>query len=120
MGRIFAAKLGHPVFIHDDDIDTELPSHVSYEDIKFESPDYQIAMISLARINGETMRQVYRKHLKVEDLVRSIQAIVGDLEIWVKQLPPHLQLDFKQFVPAHIIYLHLLYNQVCFRGPTNA
>ncbi|KAI0414480.1 fungal-specific transcription factor [Xylaria grammica] len=100
--RMWAANLGHPVAIQDDEIEVDLPSAPSRtESFRAEVGSkenfqyaYHVANIELARHFTSVIRSVYR-HPRHQDihLATRVQESLHDLQSWVDKLPPHLHID---------------------------
>ncbi|KAI0543250.1 fungal-specific transcription factor [Xylaria digitata] len=100
--RMWAANLGHPTAIQDDEIEIDLPSAPSSTE-NFQSEGrskddlesaYHVANIELTRHLTSVIRSVYSRprHQDIQ-LATRVQASLQDLQAWVNRLPPHLQID---------------------------
>lgn len=114
--RTWAAKLGHPVSVHDDDIDVDLPRGdgvVGHED--FGDHEYILRNIELARLTGRIIPSIYGRRKQQKSFSQRVQQALSDLTSWVESLPNHLQLHRSEdgmASPNNVIYLHLTFNQV--------
>lgn len=117
--RMWASKLGHPPAIQDDDIGVDLPSEppVGSEcSNDFTDSAYHVANIKLTSLLTKVVRSVYslRKQNQGENLSTRIHQSLKDLQAWVEELPPHLQIDHSSDATHDLktISLHLAFNQV--------
>jgi proline utilization trans-activator len=113
--RTWASKLGHPVSVHDDDIDVDLPRSdglVGHED--FGDHEYILRNIELARLTGRIIPSIYGRRRQQKPFSLRVQQALSDLTSWVESLPNHLQLHRSEdgtSSPSNVIYLHLTFNQ---------
>jgi proline utilization trans-activator len=110
--RTWASKLGHPVSVHDDDIDVDLPcsdGFAGHED--FGDHEYILRSIELARLTGRIIPSIYGRRRQLKPFSQRVQQALSDLTSWVESLPDHLRED-GMASPSNIIYLHLTFNQV--------
>lgn len=117
--RMWAAKLGYPPAIRDDDIEVNLPSNPVGLDNSSASdfPDcaYFMARIGLARLSSRIIHSIYSQKADTPSLSRRVQDAFGDLRRWLKNLPPSLQIDAREegdSLDPRVRSLHLLFNQV--------
>ncbi|RSM14456.1 hypothetical protein CDV31_005473 [Fusarium ambrosium] len=90
MDRIICAKSGNPITIADGDIGTGIEPEISSVTILYH-------YTKLSRILGNIMENVYRKSRKTgSNLVESVQTIMGDLNLWLRNLPSQLRPDFNK------------------------
>ncbi|KAL6230654.1 hypothetical protein BDW75DRAFT_60136 [Aspergillus navahoensis] len=116
--RMWAAKLGYPCAIRDDEIEVSLPSNPSGLGDKgaLDFPDgaYLVARIGLARISGRIIYSIYGKKPQGTSLSHRVQEAFGDLRRWLEELPPTLQSATRsegEWDPK-ARSLHLLFNQL--------
>jgi proline utilization trans-activator len=120
--RTWASKLGHPVSVHDDDFDVDLPSSEGldgHED--FGDVEYILRSIQLARLTGRIIPSIYGRRGRQSPFSQRVQLALAELTNWVESLPNHLQLhqnEGETASPSNIIYLHLTFNQVCLEAFT--
>ncbi|KAL1614668.1 hypothetical protein SLS54_009541 [Diplodia seriata] len=116
--RMWASKLGHPPAIQDDDIGVDLPSETSVGQLAsdFAGSAYHIANIRLASLLTKIIRSVYSLHKQShgENLSTRVHKSLQDLQAWVEELPPHLQIDHSSEKTHDLktVSLHLAFNQV--------
>ncbi len=116
--RMWAAKLGYPPAIRDDEIEVNLPSNPEYVDDNsasdFADCAYSIARIGLARLSTRIIHSIYRQKADAPSLSRRVQDSFGDLRQWLKDLPASLQIEAKEEgeLDPRIRSLHLLFNQL--------
>lgn len=117
--RMWAAKLGYPPAIRDDDIEVNLPSNpVGLDDSSASDfPDcaYFIARIGLARLSSRIIHSIYSQKADTPSLSHRVQDAFGDLRRWLKNLPQSLQIDAREegdSLDPRVRSLHLLFNQV--------
>jgi hypothetical protein len=99
--------MGRPSQIHDEDIDTELPSDV----VGFPPSESLCAHLSLSRIMGEISSQVFRiRRMRKED----IGDVISHLRQWKEDLPASLTIREGETISCSrsVLLLHLSYNQV--------
>jgi proline utilization trans-activator len=95
MDRIISVKSGNPISIHDEDIDLAMPSPLPGIDPDLSPPRVLAHYTQLSRILGNIGAYVYRKkHKSGTSLLSSVQLIMNDLAIWLKDVPAELRLDF--------------------------
>ncbi|KAH6991372.1 fungal-specific transcription factor domain-containing protein [Ilyonectria sp. MPI-CAGE-AT-0026] len=95
MDRILCAKSGNPITIADGDIGVHYPSRMPAIEAEISSVTVLYHYTKLSRILGNIMENVYRKPRKTgSKLVESVQTIMGDLALWLSNLPAPLRLDF--------------------------
>ncbi|KAK7407831.1 Transcriptional activator [Neonectria punicea] len=97
MDRILCAKSGNPITIADGDIGVNHPSRMPAIEPEVSSVTVLYHYTELSRILGNIMESVYRKSRKIgSKLVESVQTIMGDLALWLRNLPSPLRLDFNK------------------------
>lgn len=118
LDRMWAAKLGYPYAIQDDEIEVDLPLNREFLDDSSASdfPDsrYFVARIGLARISGRIIHSIYGMKTQPTSLSQRVQEATRDLRQWMDELPTCLQIDpeDESEVDPRIRSLHLLFNQV--------
>lgn len=123
--RMWGANLGHPAAIQDDEIEIDLPSKQPLSDQAASSGsasdasdcEYQRASVKLACHFTSVIRSVYSLRRPHQDRQFStrVHHALQDLQAWVDQLPPSLQLDKPSEGPndLKVVSLHLSFHQVC-------
>ncbi|KAK6582393.1 hypothetical protein PZA11_004801 [Diplocarpon coronariae] len=119
LDRMMSSKVGHPAMMQDTDIDAELPSldGLSQKDVAdFYDPAYLTASISLARIVGSVLGNIY--HIpqpgRTNTFVQGVQTIWTSLRDFRSGLPPLLRLDpnnSPMYANRSVASLHLHFNQ---------
>jgi proline utilization trans-activator len=113
--RTWASKLGHPVSVHDDDIDVDLPRSDGLEGHEdFGDYEYILRTIELARLTGSIIPSIYGRRKQQKPFSSRVQQALSDLTSWVESLPSQLQLhrgEGETSSPSNVIYLHLTFNQ---------
>lgn len=127
--RMWAAKLSQPAAVRDDEIEEGLPSDPGMTSRGTSSPvpdeyadaAYQIASIKLVAILTDVIRSIYglRKQIQEANLSTRVHHSLKDLQAWVDQLPPRLQIDHSPdgSNDLRIVSLYLFYYQVSPRPP---
>ncbi|KAJ0418611.1 fungal-specific transcription factor domain-containing protein [Aspergillus carlsbadensis] len=115
--RMWAAKLGYPAAIRDDEIDVDLPSNpVSDERSVSDFPDrdYFVARIGLSRLSGRIIHSIYGQRSPQTSLSLRVQEAFRDLRHWLEDLPLSLRIDSKHEaeLDPRARSLHLLFNQL--------
>ncbi|KAL3431590.1 fungal-specific transcription factor domain-containing protein [Aspergillus tetrazonus] len=116
--RMWAAKLGYPCAISDDEIEVSLPSNPSglgdNGALDFPDQGYFVARIGLARISGRIIYSIYGKKAQKTSLSHRVQQAFADLRRWLEDLPSSLRPpacsegDWDPKARS----LHLLFNQL--------
>ncbi|KAE9972638.1 hypothetical protein BLS_003935 [Venturia inaequalis] len=113
--RTWSSKLGHPVSVHDDDFDVDLPSADGLaDDEDFGDHEYVLQNIELARLTGRIVPLLYGRRRQTKPFSQRVQQALTELTKWVENLPSHLQLnrgDNETKMSSNMIYLHLTFNQ---------
>ncbi|OKL62323.1 hypothetical protein UA08_02518 [Talaromyces atroroseus] len=115
--RITSSKLGHPVTIHDRDIDVDLPSMNNLtpsEQEEFCDPSHLIAHVKLAKITGEIISDIYGRSSQAKAFVQSVQKILRSLRSWAETLPESVQISHSKplkYASRNVASLHLCFNQ---------
>ncbi|KAL8408246.1 hypothetical protein RB594_006881 [Gaeumannomyces avenae] len=118
--RLWAAKLGNPVAIEDNEIRVDFPSDQSALEGTIDAGDffdagYSLARIKLARVAGKITQSIYGRRIHQESLSQRVQEALSDLRAWADELPSYLHLDscssgLSEAVPKPLP-LHLSFNQ---------
>ncbi|KAL4959396.1 Zn(II)2Cys6 transcription factor [Aspergillus stella-maris] len=113
LDRMWAAKLGYPTAIRDEEIEVNLPCDIS-DAFDFPDRDYFVARIGLARLSDRIIYTIYRRKSQQASLAQRVQEIFGDLRCWLGDLPLSLQIDTQVVgdVDPKARSLHLLFNQL--------
>lgn len=114
--RMWASKMGHPVLIHDDDIEVERPSLISgvQDQEDFGDHEYLVASIQLAEVAGRMAASIYGRRMQQGSFSQRVQHSMKELTNWIELLPDHLQIKIgstSKTAPDAVISLHLLFNQ---------
>lgn len=115
LDRFWGSKSGFPVQIHDEDIHVDLPSLSASEAYQEQFSDgaYQIAVIKLAKITGNTTREIYsRKKSTTESFLQREQKLLIQLQQWSQSLPEHIKLHPDAPNSKHTVLMHLQFNYV--------
>jgi hypothetical protein len=120
--RMWAAKLGYPAAIRDDEIELDLPSNPvcdEYSSSDFPDRDYFVARIGLSRLSGRIIHSIYTQRSPQRSLSLRVQEAFRDLRGWLEKLPLSLRIDSKHEaeLDPRARSLHLLFNQVCLSLP---
>lgn len=124
--RSWAAKLGHPVSVQEDDSYVDPPSDEGLETSldDFGDCSYALCSIELATLSHRTIVSIYGRRKQHSSFSLRVQSLLKDLTKWAEKLPPHLQIsqgNGDQLLANHVLYLHLRFNQVsishCFEAP---
>lgn len=115
--RMWAAKLGYPSAIQDEDIEVNLPSNPEFVDDSttsdFADCAYFIARVGLARLSTRIIHSIYLQKADAPSLSRRVQDCFADLRRWLKELPVSLQIEAKEEeLDPRVRSLHLLFNQL--------
>lgn len=118
LDRFWGSKSGFPVQIHDDDIHVDLPSTSVSEPHGEQFPDaaYQVAAIELAKITGNTTREIYGRKESTESFLQREQKLLIRLKNWVQSLPEHVRLHADKPNSKHTVLLHLQFSYVSSRA----
>ncbi|KAK5955665.1 Transcriptional activator [Knufia fluminis] len=112
---ILCVKSGNPISIHDEDIDLAWPSPLPELDLDSAQPKVLSHYSQLSKVLGKIGQDIYRKrHKSGTTLLTSVQSIMHDLEMWLKDLPPELKLDFTSLhhkIPRTAVSIFLHYYQ---------
>ncbi|KAL4792174.1 fungal-specific transcription factor domain-containing protein [Aspergillus venezuelensis] len=113
LDRMWAAKLGYPSAIRDEEIEVNFPSDI-FDAFDFPDRDYFVARIVLARLSGRIIYTIYGRKPQQASLAQRVQEIFGDLRRWLGDLPLSLQIDTQAVgdVDPRARSLHLLFNQL--------
>ncbi|KAJ5246808.1 fungal-specific transcription factor domain-containing protein [Penicillium chermesinum] len=98
--------------MQDDDIHVDLPSQLATENYgdQFSDSSYQIASIELARITGNTTREIYTRPKSKDSFLQREQKLLIELKEWVKSLPEHLRLHPGKLNSKHTVLMHLQFS----------
>ncbi|KAL3496297.1 fungal-specific transcription factor domain-containing protein [Aspergillus germanicus] len=115
--RMWAAKLGYPAAIRDDEIEVDLPSNPTCDERSlsdFPDRDYFVARIDLSRLSGRIIYSIYTQRSPQSSLSLRVQEAFRDLRSWLEKLPPSLRIDTKHEaeLDPRARSLHLLFNQL--------
>lgn len=95
MDRVLSVKAGNPISIQDEDIEANWPSPLPALDVDPAHPKILAHYTKLSRVLGRVGEGIYRqRHKSGSTLLATIQSIFGDLEQWLRDIPPELKLDF--------------------------
>ena len=117
LDRMWAAKLGPPFVLRDDEIGVNLPSNpVGLGDggaSDFPDRGYFVARIGLARLSGRIIYSIYGQKEHTLSLSHQVQAAFGDLRRWLEELPSSIQIDGRNEdqLDPRARSLHLLFNR---------
>lgn len=114
LDRFWGCKSGFPVQIHDEDIHVDLPSASASEahHEQFSDNAYQVAAIELAKITGNTTREVYSRKKSAESFLQREQKLLIQLQLWTESLPEHIRLHPDLPHSKHTVLIHLQFNYV--------
>lgn len=114
LDRFWGCKSGFPVQIHDDDVHVDLPSTLTSETYSAQFPDtaYQIVAIELARITGNTTREIYSRTKSPESFLQREQKLLIQMQKWVQSLPEHIRLHPDKPNSKYTVHIHLQFNYV--------
>ncbi|KAF3397789.1 hypothetical protein F1880_005622 [Penicillium rolfsii] len=97
LDRMWAAKLGYPYTIQDDEVKVDLPSSRAFPGdsgaMDFPDGGFLVARIALARISGRIIHSIYTKKTQQTTLSQRVQEAFRDLRQWMDDLPTSLQID---------------------------
>ncbi|KAE8418142.1 fungal-specific transcription factor domain-containing protein [Aspergillus pseudocaelatus] len=112
LDRFWGSKSGFPVQIHDDDIHVDLPSSLVSETCgeQFAASSYQVAAIALAKITGNTTREIYSRRKYTESFLQREQKLLIQLKRWVQSLPEDIRLHADKVNAKDTLLLHLQFN----------
>ncbi|EEP79719.1 FacB protein [Uncinocarpus reesii 1704] len=111
LDRFSAALTGLPVSIAESDICTEYPADIDDENVNeagFVPAPSQgstrissaLALFSASRILNKALEQLYPSPTGYEISLPVIHSLAEELDDWLKELPPHLRLEFIQDKPS--------------------
>ncbi|KAJ5995176.1 fungal-specific transcription factor domain-containing protein [Penicillium waksmanii] len=112
LDRFWGSKAGFPVQIHDDDVHVDLPSNLisdAYPE-HFSDSEYQVVTIDLARIIGNTTREIYSRKKSTESFLQREQKLLIQLKQWVQTLPESLRLKADRPNSTYTVFLHLQFS----------
>jgi proline utilization trans-activator len=112
--RFSASKLGQPITVRDEDIDTEMPSMdglTEDEMAEFLDPIPLCTNIKLARIIGNILTDIYGIPKSTKGLcTHRVHGILKQLREWHDELPQGMRIKDRG-TPRPAASLHLAYNQ---------
>ncbi|KAK4142435.1 proline utilization trans-activator-like protein [Dichotomopilus funicola] len=112
--RFSASKLGQPITVRDEDIDTEMPSMDGLTDdetAEFLDPVPICTNIKLARIIGNILTDIYGIPKSTRGLcIHRVHGILKQLREWHDELPKGMRIRDRG-TPRPVASLHLAYNQ---------
>jgi len=113
--RFWGSKAGFPVQIHDDDVHVDPPSNLLSDTYPehFADSAYQIATVDLARIIGNTTREIYSRKKSTESFLQREHKLLIQLKQWVQTLPENLRLQADKPNSKYTVFLHLQFSYVC-------
>ncbi|WEW56811.1 DNA-binding transcription factor cat8 [Emydomyces testavorans] len=111
LDRFAAALTGLPVLMAESDICAEYPSDADDEsatETGFVPTSVKestrissaLALFSVSRILSKVLKALYPSPVGYEISLPSMHTLAEELEDWLKQLPPHLRLEFVQDKPS--------------------
>lgn len=117
LDRFWGSKSGFPVQIHDDDVHVDLPSSAAPapHSEQFGDSAYQIVTIELARITGNTTREIYSRKRSTESFLQREQKLLIQMQKWVQTLPEQIRLNPDKPNSRHAVHLHLQFSYVSLR-----
>ncbi|KAJ6077838.1 fungal-specific transcription factor domain-containing protein [Penicillium canescens] len=112
LDRFWGSKAGFPVQIHDDDVHVDPPSNLlsgAYPE-HFSDSVYQVATVELARIIGNTTREIYSRKKSTESFLQREQKLLIQLKQWVQTLPENLRLQADRPNSKYAVFLHVQFS----------
>ncbi|KAL4879374.1 fungal-specific transcription factor domain-containing protein [Aspergillus karnatakaensis] len=111
LDRFCATLTCMPALLREDHIKTEYPEDIDDENVTAtgflptlpgESTRISsaLALFAAARILNSTLEEIYPSDGGYDIPLSNIRSVAGQLEKWVKSLPPHLRLEFSQDKPS--------------------
>ncbi|KAM5343461.1 hypothetical protein ACJ41O_011998 [Fusarium nematophilum] len=123
LDRFWAAMIGQPVTIRDEDIDVELPSidglspESAAED--FADPEYLTASLRLTNLAAQIASSIYSRKMQRSSFSRRVQQALRDLSSWLQGLPDPLREAMEELPPnasMPVTSLHLSFSQCLIRA----
>jgi hypothetical protein len=81
---------------------------------QFADSTYQIATIGLAKICGNTIKEIYSRPHSPASFLQHEQKILLQLRHWARSLPESMTLQQGKSNPTHLVQAHLQFNHVSF------
>ncbi|GMG28509.1 unnamed protein product [Aspergillus oryzae var. brunneus] len=112
LAQIFTAALtGLPVLLREEDIHTEYPEDIDDENVtetgflptlpgESTRISSAIALFAACRVLNKALEDLYPSDGGYEIPISKLRSVAGQLDGWVKNLPPHLRLEFSQDKPS--------------------
>ncbi|RAQ56775.1 C6 transcription factor FacB/Cat8 [Aspergillus flavus] len=109
--RFTAALTGLPVLLREEDIHTEYPEDIDDENVtetgflptlpgESTRISSAIALFAACRVLNKALEDLYPSDGGYEIPISKLRSVAGQLDGWVKNLPPHLRLEFSQDKPS--------------------
>lgn len=109
--RFSAAAMGLPVLLKETDIQTEYPADVDDENITEKGflptlpgestrLSSALALFNVSRILTKVLDYICPSSASYEVSISKIHSIEDELDEWLRNLPPHLRLQFSQDKPS--------------------
>ncbi|KJK66203.1 fungal transcription factor regulatory middle homology region [Aspergillus parasiticus SU-1] len=109
--RFTAALTGLPVLLREEDIRTEYPEDIDDENVtetgflptlpgESTRISSAIALFAACRVLNKALEDLYPSDGGYEIPISKLRSVAGQLDGWVKSLPPHLRLDFSLDKPS--------------------
>ncbi|KAE8373268.1 fungal-specific transcription factor domain-containing protein [Aspergillus bertholletiae] len=109
--RFTTALTGLPVLLREEDIHTEYPEDIDDENVtetgflptlpgESTRISSAIALFGACRVLNKALEEIYPSGGGYEIPLSKLRSVAGQLDGWVKNLPPHLRLEFSQDKPS--------------------
>ncbi|KAE8353643.1 fungal-specific transcription factor domain-containing protein [Aspergillus coremiiformis] len=109
--RFTAALTGLPILLREEDIRTEYPEDIDDENVtetgflptlpgESTRISSALAFFAASRVLNKALEDLYPSDGGYEIPVSKLRSVAGELDIWVKNLPSHLRLEFSQDKPS--------------------
>ena len=114
MDRFWGLKSGFPAQVSDEDIHVGFPNALVSESHREQFSDHaiQIASIEIARLAGNTTRELYGRKKAGGSFLQREQKLLIRQRNWMESLPDHLKLSSDKPNSRHTVILHLQFNYV--------
>lgn len=100
-----------PVLLREEDIHTEYPEDIDDENVtetgflptlpgESTRISSAIALFAACRVLNKALEDLYPSDGGYEIPISKLRSVAGQLDGWVKNLPPHLRLEFSQDKPS--------------------
>lgn len=100
-----------PVLLREEDISTEYPEDIDDENVtetgflptlpgESTRISSAIALFAACRVLNKVLEDLYPSDGGYEIPISKLRSVAGQLDGWVKNLPPHLRLEFSQDKPG--------------------